>query len=107
METEEALHSKTVLEKQSEKGRNDGWRVCLKNLKRMLLNSVITKARVNYDVQVSPVNNQGAVINHFTSLCHFEESFHIKMKNVLLKFWVQQDMLNNRAPSEHTFTSSA
>lgn len=107
METEEALHSKTVLEKQSAKRRNDGWRVCLRNFKRILPNSVIVKARVNYDVQVSPVNNQGAVINHFTLLCHFEESFHIEMKNVLLKFWVQQDMLNNRAQSEHTFTCSA
>ena len=29
------------------------------------------------------------------------------MKNVLLKFWVQQDMLNNRAQSEHIFTCSA
>ena len=55
------------------------------DLKRILLNSVIVTARVNYDVQVSPVNNQGAVINHFTLLCHFEESFHIQMKNGLLK----------------------
>ena len=108
METEEALHSKTELEKQSAKRPSDGWRVCLRNW----FQKNITKfCNSHYTCKLwrSGVagNNQGAVINHFTLLCHLEESFHIQMKNVLLKFWVQQDMLNNRAQSEHTFTCSA
>ena len=77
------------------------------DFKVILLNSVIVIARVNYDVQVSPVNNQGTVINHFTLLCHFGESFHIQMKNVLSKFWFQQDILNNRSQSDLAFTCSA
>lgn len=72
METEEALHSETVLEKQSVRRHGNGWRCFLRKikLKSILLNFVIVKARENYDVQVSPVN-QGMVINHFTLHCHF------------------------------------
>lgn len=46
-----------------------------------------------------------SIISHCTAT--FEESFHIEMKNVLLKFLVQQDMLSTCAQSEHTFTCSA
>ena len=89
METEEPLHSRRRNWKNNRQNVpvTVGEFVFKTDFKRILLNSVIVTARVNYDVQVSPVNNQGAVINHFTLLCHFEESFHIQMKNVLLKFW--------------------